>query len=780
MHRVAQILLCGSLLAAIGPSMAGAQPPPVVGGAQLPAVKEGPLPGIDLAEQLNLERLGPNHWRLTGDVVITRDDVRLFADEMDYFADTKMLTATGNVVFHTSLHRVSADRAEFNVQTKLGTFHNAAGSAQLGEERKTGLLGTQEPDIYFYGRTIEKIGERKYRLTDGGFTACVQPNPRWELTSGSVILNLDHYALLRNSVMRVKGVPMFYLPVIYYPINKDDRSTGFLLPVYGTSTLRGHTISNAFFWAISRSQDATLVHDWFSNTGQGTGAEYRYVAGPGSGGEARFYFLRERSTETTAPNGTVTKTAGNQGFEIRGDVSQSLPFRLRARGRVDYFSNIAIQQNYSQNVYAASLRQRYYGGNLSGTWGAYSLNASVDRNELFYNTTSSITASGRPRVTFSRAERPVWKTPFYVSLGGEFVSQSRETVWGRAVETLAIKRLDVTPTLRLPFRKWPFFTVNSSAAWRLTRWDRSLDPKTRKTVQEPVVRSFFELQSRVVGPVFSRIWNSNNRYAEKIKHTIEPNVTIQKSTAFDEYDRIVKLDGTDYTVGGSTRITYGLENRVYAKRPVANRQGVSQQIFSLDIRQTYYTDEKASLYDGSYQSGFLVILQAPSKFSPISIAARLAPLTAVTADLRVEYDKRIDTIKTLGLTGRVAAGRWVSVTGGWNKQRYFFDPTKPSKISQEYQYLVGGSTLRLLGGRLGGDVSFNYDVTREVMMQRRLIGFYNIQCCGIAVEYQVYDFSGYSSFVVPKDTRFNISLTLAGLGTFSNFLGAFGGGGGGR
>ena len=63
------------------------------------------------------------------------------------------------------------------------------------------------------------------------------------------------------------------------------------------------------------------------------------------------------------------------------------------------------------------------------------------------------------------------------------------------------------------------------------------------------------------------------------------------------------------------------------------------------------------------------------------------------------------------------------------------------------------------------------------MMQRRMIGFYNIQCCGIAVEYQVYDFSGYSSFVVPKDKRFNISLTLAGLGTFSNFLGAFGGGG---
>jgi len=45
----------------------------------------------------------------------------------------------------------------------------------------------------------------------------------------------------------VKGVPILYLPVMYYPINKEDRATGFLLPMYTASTLKGNTISNAFF-----------------------------------------------------------------------------------------------------------------------------------------------------------------------------------------------------------------------------------------------------------------------------------------------------------------------------------------------------------------------------------------------------------------------------------------------------------------------------------------------------------------------------------------------------
>ena len=142
-------------------------------------------------------------------------------------------------------------------------------------------FGDQDPDVYFYGDKIEKLGPRKYRITRGGFTTCVQPTPRWEITSGHVVLNLDDYAIARSTVLRVKGVPVFYLPMLYYPIRNDQRTTGFLLPTYGTSTLRGQSLSNAFFWAINRSQDATLFHDWFTHTGTGEGARiplYRRTA----------------------------------------------------------------------------------------------------------------------------------------------------------------------------------------------------------------------------------------------------------------------------------------------------------------------------------------------------------------------------------------------------------------------------------------------------------------------------------------------------------------------
>jgi LPS-assembly protein len=98
------------------------------------------------------------------------------------------------------------------------------------------MFGGLEPDVYFYGERIEKIGEDRYRIHKGGFTTCVQPTPRWDIVSGTATIDLEDYAILRNAVLRVKDVPVFYMPIFYYPIQSDDRATGFLMPSYGNST----------------------------------------------------------------------------------------------------------------------------------------------------------------------------------------------------------------------------------------------------------------------------------------------------------------------------------------------------------------------------------------------------------------------------------------------------------------------------------------------------------------------------------------------------------------
>jgi len=768
-----------------------------IASAQVPVVPPTgqSLPGINTNQQWRWEQVGPGHWRLTGDVEIEKDDMKISADEVEIFSETNLLLARGNVTLTTKTQRISADSLEFNLLTKFGTFHHASGNARIkGDDPLNPLnpgaptpagtpagtpatpptasnqFGSSEPDLLFYGEIIEKIGERKYRITDGGFTTCVQPEPRWQLQSGTVILNLDHYAMLRNMVMNVKGVPLFYLPVIYYPINKEDRATGILMPVYGSSSLRGQTLSNAFFWAINRSQDATVMYDWFSKSGQGIGGEYRYIRSPTSMGDFRTYYLKEKPITTVDSAGNTTNVPGRRSFELRGSAAQDLPLKLRARGRVDYFSDITVQQTYNTNIYDASRRSRYFGGNVAGTWKAYTVSSSFDSNQYFFNSTDSTTSGSLPRINFSRGEQPIKGTPIYFGIGSEYVSMVRKTEGSGTLVDTSLNRLDATPTIRYGFTKIPFFTVNTSLAWRYTWWSDSLDPVNRTRVTDPVTRTYYDMQARLMGPVFTRIWNTeNNAYAEKYKHTIEPWVNLQRVTPFDTQKQIIALDSTDYVYGGTTRMTFGLNNRVYAKHRAEG--GRAREILNVQIQQTYYSDELASTVDPAYSTSFGGA--TPQKLSPVTLAARFTPTDQIGASFNTSYNTYVNAFLNFAAIGTYAYRDRLQVSSGWNQRRYvpglqgYDDPTTAT------HYLSADAIVKL-NQKYGGAVSFNYDFTKDYFLQSRFVGYYNAQCCGISFEYQTFDFGTISYNGVNKDRRFMVAITLAGLGSFSPFFGGMG------
>jgi LPS-assembly protein len=781
--------------------VAGAQQPPPTPPPTAPTAPparptaQPPVPGLENSKQWHLERLGDTHWKLTGDVEVAREDMTFFADEVEIWTDTDRLVAKGNVVFRNAQARIAADSADFNTKTKLGTFYHASGSATLQESKASSpkpqknQYGTQEPDMLFYGEMLQKVGDQRYKITKGGFTTCVQPNPRWELTSGSVTLNLDHYAILTNSILRVKGVPLLYLPIIYYPIKKDDRATGFLLPMYGTSTFRGQTLSNAFFWAISRSQDATFMHDWYSKTGQGLGTEYRYIRGPASSGNLRFYFLKEH--EYTITSGGVTTTLpARQSYDLQGSAAQTLPFNMVARGRVQYFTDVQAKQAYNTNIYDASLRQRSYGGVLNGTWGSYNLGATYDSSEYFYGTTSSSTTGTTPKISLSRSEKPLFGTPIYFSIGSEAAHLMREDKTDTTDTKTAVSRVDFHPTIRYPFNKWAFLTVNSSFSWHYTFWTDShpgLPSGTTGTTStsnlaltgQGISRRYFDMQAQILGPVFTKIWDTpKSGYAEKFKHTIEPYVNLQRTTSFDNFDRIVQLDSLDYAVGGVTQVGYGINSRLFAKRKLTGPLPQAVEILSLSVGQTYYTDSRAAQYDASYLSSFSGT--APSNFSPVSISLRATPTPQISSSFRAEYDTKFKAFRTFGADASIAMGGWLQSTTGWSERRFIAGLPGFNDPSYLSHFINNGTTLKLDNNRFGGNVTFNYDIAHTSFLNKRFVGYYNAQCCGFALEYQSFNFAGLGTYsAIKQDRRINFSITLAGIGSFSNFFGAMGGATGG-
>ena len=788
----------------------GAPPPTVLQAPAAPGAQvRPPVTETTISER----REGSNNqkdWHFIGKVEMDRGgDTKIYADDVMVYTVENKAVATGNVLIAQGENRISADHAEFDTETGLGTFYNASGFSTLKPPKpqapRPGAIAMptpvgQQTVVFFFGEKIEKIGPKKFQITNGGFSTCVQPTPRWDLNSGTVILNMDHYTFMKNAVLRVKGVPLFYLPFMYYPTKKEDRATGILIPTYGSSSLRGQSIHNAFFWAINRSQDATFLYDWYSRTGTGIGSEYRYNLGTGDG-NIRAYLDDQHAATYVSDTGAETTTAATRSYQINGGLNQVLPGNIRARANIQYFSSIATSQTFNTNIWDSSRNNRTFGGNLIGAWSKYSMNVTMNHSEYFSDVNNSSLGGDWPRVSFSRNERPIVNnSPIYFSANAEYLStlntansSTTDTTTGVVTKTsldTGLSRLDFTPQIRYPFKKWQWFTVNSTVSWRETYYSRSYQPTNDPLIPPSVVidtglnRQIFTVQAQITGPVFNKVWDTpENGYAEKFKHSIEPVMTVMRTSGVDNLDRIVKLDGTDQLIGG-TQLTYGLNNRFYAKRKLTpGAQAQSREIFDVEVSQSYYTNQNAAQYDRQYQTSLGAAVE--SHFSPIAVNFRAIPADAVNATLRAEYDSRYLKLRTISAQGSYQWKTTVQLSGGWSKRGYIEELNQfndcrevqipficsPASLDHAINF---SSNIHTKDNKVGTVYSFNYDVLHSTLIQQRVSAFYNAQCCGLAMEYQTYNYNSIAS-PIPADHRFFLSFTLAGLGNFSPFNGAMGG-----
>ncbi|MEZ5320022.1 MAG: putative LPS assembly protein LptD [Vicinamibacterales bacterium] len=709
------------------------------------------------------EEVRPDGTHVYTRVHATCGGTQVWADEVALPPASDDVIATGNVVFQQDDLTVFASRAVINRKTRYGTFEGASGWARITDQQVArDQFGTMEPDLYFSVAKLQRVGPRTYTLTNGWFSTCTQPTPRWDLHSTSGTITLDDRVTMRNAVLRVKNVPLFYLPWMYYPIGKEDRATGFLLPKYQSSTIGGAGIGNAFFWAIARNMDATLYHDYFSKSGVRYGGEYRYIAAPGSQGNLTFTLFNEK--QQLATDGSVLRDA-SRSIDMRGSMSQALPRGFRLTARTDYVSDVTTRQLYTQNYYDFSNRQRSFAANVTGTIARYyRLGVTMDQRDYFFG------QDGRrhgnlPSVQFSTAPRTIGRSRIYVSSSSDFSHIVDQADLSDPATNLSYSKINLSPAVRAPLSKWSFLDLTASAQWQFTRWFESQDPDTGEQVPQPLNRSLIRLSTNMSGPKIQRVWDrEGGTYADRLKHLIEPNLSFSWLSPFSNFDRVPAVD-FDRQVGGTTTITYGVTNFLYARKPVEGGRGQYREILRVSLNQSYYTDPRAAIFDQQYQSS-----RTASSYSPLKLSVDSTPVDRFTASFTTDIDPKFKTPRVFSATARYGSPQ-VNWQASWAKQQYIeglpgFDDPRYATHS-----LGAGTQIRLLQNRVGGSYAFNYDVKNKLWVRQSFTGYYNTQCCGLNVSYQVVN-RGYAG--LPSDHVFNFSFTLAGIGSFDNPLGGFG------
>jgi len=245
---------------------------------------------------------------------------------------------------------------------------------------------------------------------------------------------------------------------------------------------------------------------------------------------------------------------------------------------------------------------------------------------------------------------------------------------------------------------------------------------------------------------------------------IEPAFTVDYTTAIRDYKRTpILTDTSDFVVGGTSRLTYGLTNRfMYRGRTADGARGQTREFVTVGVQQTYYSNSESSQYDTSYSSSNTG--RKAVSLSPIALTARVSPSSRIDANTRVEYD-----VSGLGLA---VLGVGSTVTAGLSSGSLQFSRQHLSRSSEPNSYFSGSTSLRTPNSHFTGTYALSWDLTHSTIVTQNVLATYMAQCCGLQMEFQ--KFHLVSSAPIPSDRRFNISFVLAGLGTFSNFFGAFG------
>src|SRR5206468_4384356 len=131
-----------------------------------PAAAQDQISGIDSIVAQTQRQIGQNHRQLIKNVELKLGDTMLYADEVEVFTDEDRIVARGNVALVQTTNRITADSAEFNYKTKLGTFHVAYGTANIKPPKQAPTPGAitiptatdLDTDVYFVGEVVEKIG----------------------------------------------------------------------------------------------------------------------------------------------------------------------------------------------------------------------------------------------------------------------------------------------------------------------------------------------------------------------------------------------------------------------------------------------------------------------------------------------------------------------------------------------------------------------------------------------------------------------------------------------
>ena len=742
-------------------------------------------------------------FRLKGEVEIEFRDLVFRADEITYDSKSGQVTATGHMVLDGGPHdeHIEASHGEYNVKAQTGKFWDVVGTTGARFRGKNVTLTSSNP-FAFTGKLVEKVSADRYVLEHGSVTSCELPKPKWTFNAAKIVVDVGGTAKMYNSNFRIEGVPVLFLPYAQHPVEKLGRQSGFLVPVLGTSSIKGFMLGDSFYWAINRSMDATVGAEYMSRRGWGQTGEFRARPSDSSFIDLRYYGVLDRGVF----NGLTVQDQGGQ--DVHLNAEGRFPGGFRGIASVEYLSSfvfrLAFTDAFNETV-NSEVKSAVF---LSKTYDGYSFNLLAGRYQNFESTENGdyVSILHLPSFDVASVDRKLSSTPLYLGFDAAAEAVSRREP---GFATGYVGRLDLHPRISLPlfFSGW---TLRPELAARETYYSEQLQPPGTQLipVSNDINRRALETSFEIRPPTLERIFDKPV-LGRKLKHTIEPRVVYRYTAGVDNFPELIRFDTRDI-LSDTNEIEYGILQRLYAKRVAGEECGAAaplpkalipsqsrgerekqpaqpqpqvecstaaREIVTWELAQKYFVDPtfggavvdgKRNVFTTTVAFAGIAFLTRPELFSPLVSRLRIRASTNLDAQWEFDYDTVNGRVNASTALVNYHLGDYF--IGGSHAfllapGEIFTSPVStplpaPDRFNQ-FRVLVGYGNPSKRGisaaANIGFDANFNF------LQYAAFQTSYNWDCCGVSAEYRRFALG-----TVRNENQFRFAFTLANVGMFGN------------
>jgi LPS-assembly protein len=529
--------------------------------------------GATTMDAQRLEVYLDREMRAFGDAEIHSDGQIIKGDRIDFNPINRELHATGNVRLEQANTVVEGSELRLKTEDHEGEMTEPVFHMGVDGSRKS--RGSAKT-LFFEGPTKERLKSARY-------TTCEDGRDDWYLRTGE--LEINHHtesATATNASIEFKGIPILYTPWIDFPFN-NQRQSGLLSPVFGTTTRSGFELSTPYYWNIAPNRDATITPRYLSKRGLQTQAEFRYLEPDYNGTDVVEYLP---SDDQTGKNRFFVDIKHNQTFG--NGWSGNVQFSRVSDD--NYFSDLSSHVIVTSRVnlpQQANLRYDSDDWHFSSLVQQYQ---TLDKLSYPYQRLPQLTLTGLQEVG-----------PVDASLNSEFVRFEKNS---NAPSTVTGNRFTAYPSLSLPLTQ-SYGYITPKIGVHYTKYDLSnagtaYDSDTRTL---PIFSLdsglYFERDMRVIKNLYTQTLEPRVYYVYIPSHDqsrlpiFDTGLSdINLATIFTEN----QFSGGD-RINDANQITLGLTSRLI------DQKSGTQRLAATVAQRFYFSDQNVVMPGGIVRTG---------------------------------------------------------------------------------------------------------------------------------------------------------------------------------